>query len=132
MQERSLIMLAIRLYTFSLIRIFCSNSTGSPYTVLEAANGDEALRLLEKRADTEPAPQLLVTDMIMPQMSGSELAKQIGKLYPAIKVLFISGYTGNALTHHRRLDDGVTLLQKPFSPTLLARTVRTLLDSDLI
>jgi CheY-like chemotaxis protein len=97
--------------------------------VLEAANGEEALHLLEERADTELAPQLLVTDVVMPQMSGSELAKQISKLYPTIKVLFVSGYTGNALTHHGQLDSGVTLLQKPFSPAILARAVRMLLDS---
>ena len=98
--------------------------------MLEAANGEEALRLAEQRAESEPSPKLLVTDVIMPQMSGNELAKQIIKLYPAIKVLFISGYTGNALTHHGRLDHDVTLLQKPFSPAMLAHAVRTLLDSD--
>jgi PAS domain S-box-containing protein len=100
------------------------------YTVLEAANGEEVLRLAEERADTEPAPQLLVTDVVMPQMSGSELANLLSKLYPAIKVLFVSGYTGNALMHHGQLDSGVTLLQKPFSPAMLARAVRALLDSD--
>jgi CheY-like chemotaxis protein len=66
----------------------------------------------------------------MPQMSGSELAGRIIALYPDIKLLFISGYTGNALTHQGRLGPDVTLLPKPFSPALLTHAVRTLLDSE--
>jgi CheY-like chemotaxis protein len=87
------------------------------YHVLEAATHQEALSLAAKHDF-----QLLLTDSIMPDMSGSELAERIDGLRPGRGVLFMSGYSEGALSARRLLDDGVTLVQKPFNR-------RTLLDS---
>ena len=73
-------------------------------------------------------PQLLLTDVIMPRMSGWSLAERLTALRPDIKVLFISGYSDYMVTEDRRLQEGVVLLQKPFSPTALAHKVRDVLD----
>jgi signal transduction histidine kinase len=95
------------------------------YTILEAANGEEALRLVKAGG---AAPQLLLTDVIMPRMSGWSLAERLTMLRPDIKVLFISGYSDQVATDDRRLQEGVMLLQKPFSPSTLAHKVRNVLD----
>jgi FixJ family two-component response regulator len=71
---------------------------------------------------------LLLTDVIMPGISGKALADQLIELLPDLKVLFISGYTDNAIAHHGVLDPDVHLLQKPFTPMDLARKVRMILD----
>jgi len=97
------------------------------YIVLEAANGDEALHMAHECAGVPI--HLLLTDVVMPHMSGKALAEQLQSLYPTIKVLFISGYTDNAIVHHGRLDAGVEFLQKPFAPSVLASKVREVLDS---
>jgi signal transduction histidine kinase len=94
------------------------------YTILEAANGEEALRLVKAGG----MPQLLLTDVIMPRMSGWSLAERLTALRPDIKVLFISGYSDHVVTEDRRLQEGVVLLQKPFSPAALAYKVRDVLD----
>ena len=94
------------------------------YTILEAANGEEALRLVRAGG---PAPQLLLTDVIMPRMSGWSLAERLVALRPDIKVLFISGYSDQVVTEDRRLQQDIKLLQKPFSPATLAHRVRNLL-----
>ncbi len=97
------------------------------YTVVEAENGDAAIHL----ARTWPgAPlDLLITDVVMPRMSGKMLAVLIQTLFPTSAVLFISGYTDNAIVHHGQLDPGIVFLQKPFSPAALARKVRNVIDS---
>jgi len=95
------------------------------YTVLEARDGREAMRL----ATSHSGPiHLLLTDVVMPGISGMALADRLTADRPDIKVLFMSGYTDNAIAHHGVLDPGITLLQKPFSPMDLARRVRALLD----
>jgi signal transduction histidine kinase len=97
------------------------------YTILEAANGEEALQRVTAGG---PFPQLLLTDVIMPRMSGRTLAEHLTRLHPELKVLFISGYSDHVVTKDRRLEAGVALLQKPFSPAKLARKVRDVLDDD--
>jgi CheY-like chemotaxis protein len=96
------------------------------YTVLEASNGESALR---DYAERSRSIQLLVTDVVMPGMSGAALASQLCNLNPAVKVLFVSGYTGDAVIRHGVPHDDVAFLQKPFSIHLLARKVREVLDS---
>jgi len=97
------------------------------YTVFEAAQPEEALAIAAAR----PAGSihLLLTDVVMPGMSGKALAEEVLKRSPDIKTLFISGYTNNAIVRHGRLDLGVAFLPKPFSPATLARKVREILDA---
>jgi two-component system, cell cycle sensor histidine kinase and response regulator CckA len=97
------------------------------YTVIEAANGDDALRAAQERSGA--AIDLLLTDMVMPKMGGGTLAARMQGLYPGIRVLFISGYTDSALIHHGQLANGTEFMHKPFSPDDLARKVRELLDA---
>jgi CheY-like chemotaxis protein len=96
------------------------------YTVLEAANGEEALAVA---AAYTGAIQLLLADVVMPQIGGKVLAARLPEVCPGIKVLFMSGYTDNAIVHHGQLDQGVIFLQKPFTPAMLARKVREALDA---
>jgi two-component system, cell cycle sensor histidine kinase and response regulator CckA len=96
------------------------------YTVLEAPDGTTALRLAEKH---HGAIQLLLTDVVMPDVSGRELATQLLALRPDMKVLYMSGYTDDAVVRHGVLQEGIAYLQKPFTPDSLARKVRAVLDA---
>ncbi len=96
------------------------------YTVFEAANGDEALRLSEEQAGSEI--DLLLTDMVMPRLGGAALADRLKPIYPELKILFISGYIDNATIHDSVQKSGAAFLQKPFTPDVLARKVREVLD----
>jgi PAS domain S-box-containing protein len=95
------------------------------YTVLEAANGMDALGTAKNGATID----LLLTDVVMPEMSGRELVDRFATLRPNTKVLFMSGYTDDAIVRHGVLRPGTAYLQKPFSPDTLARKVREVLDS---
>jgi len=91
------------------------------YTVLVAANGGEALDMGERHDGTI---DLLLTDVIMPQLGGRELAEQMVRQRPGLRILYMSGYTGNALGHRGLLEPGAILLEKPFTRDALARKVR--------
>jgi two-component system cell cycle sensor histidine kinase/response regulator CckA len=95
------------------------------YRVLEAADGDTALRLAAKH---QGPIHLLLTDVVMPDVSGRELADQLAALRPGMRVLFMSGYTDDAVVRHGVLQEGIAYLQKPFTPDTLARKVREVLD----
>lgn len=96
------------------------------YTVLTAANGIEALGLRD--AHLPGHIDLLFTDVVMPQMSGKELADRIRALSPQTHILFTSAYTENAIMHQGALSQGVVMLQKPFTPAALAQKLRDVLD----
>jgi two-component system cell cycle sensor histidine kinase/response regulator CckA len=96
------------------------------YTVLEAADGVEAARV----GTAYPGPiHLLATDLVMPRAGGREAAERLRPVHPETRVLFLSGYTDDSLVRHGVLEDGVAFLQKPFTPTTLARKVREVLDA---
>jgi len=94
------------------------------YHVLVAASGADALRLTVNF----PRIDLLVTDVVMPGMSGRELAERLAPQRPSMKVLYTSGYTDDAMVRQGVLSAGVAFLQKPFVPDTLARKVRDVLD----
>ncbi|MDP2044686.1 MAG: PAS domain S-box protein, partial [Deltaproteobacteria bacterium] len=99
------------------------------YTVLEARHGGEALLTCERH----PGPiHLMVTDVVMPQMSGRELADRLNPLRPEMKMLYMSGYTEDALVRHGVADASVAFLQKPFRPIELARRVHAVLHPPVI
>jgi PAS domain S-box-containing protein len=91
------------------------------YTVLAASLPSEAIRLAETYPDQI---HLLMTDVVMPEMNGRGLAKNLLSIYPSLKCLFMSGYTANVIAHHGVLDEGVYFIQKPFSMDELATKVR--------
>jgi len=96
------------------------------YSVLEAANGEEALRLAQDTAGERI--HLLLTDVVLPQMGGKELADQLKISRPDLKILYTSGYTDYAIVHHGVLNSGTHFLQKPFSLKTLSQKVREALD----
>jgi CheY-like chemotaxis protein len=96
------------------------------YTVLAASAPGEALRLAEEHSGEI---HLLMTDVVMPEMNGRDLAQNLFSLHPNLKALFMSGYTANVIAHHGVLDEGVDFIQKPFSVKTLAEKVREVLDA---
>src|SRR5213078_4095751 len=113
----------------ALVRNFVTGQLKSlGYTTLVAANAAEALSLIDRGATLD----LLFTDVVMPgTMNGRQLAEEVIKRLPSVKVLFTSGYTQNAIVHHGRLDPDIILLPKPYRKSDLARLVRVALSSPL-
>ena len=96
------------------------------YTVLTASTPGDALRQAETHAGEI---QLLITDVIMPEMNGRDLAERILSLRPDLKCLFMSGYTANVIAHHGVLDEGVDFLQKPYYMKDFAVKIRQIITS---
>ena len=94
------------------------------YRVLIASTPGEAVRLAEKHAGEI---QLVITDVVLPEMNGRDLALRIQSLYPGIKILFMSGYTADVIAHRGVLDEGVSFIQKPFSMKDMAFKVREIM-----
>ncbi len=98
---------------------------GSGYTVIAMNDG---LQAIEKAPDIDRHVDMLLTDVVMPNMGGRDLANQIVGMFPDIKILFMSGYTDDAIVHHGVLEPGLDFIQKPFTPLGLLKKVREVLD----
>jgi DNA-binding response OmpR family regulator len=108
--------------------LVCLTLTEHGYKVLEAAGAAVALQISEQFTESI---HLLLTDVVMPKTGGKELAKHLSTLHPESKVLYMSGYTDDAIVRYGILEGGTPFLQKPFSPEALARKVREVLDLKL-
>ena len=107
-------------------KLICEVLAARGYHVLEAVRGEQAIRLAQEHRGRI---HLLLADVVMPEMSGPQALEQIRARHPNMKVLFMSGYTDEAMVHHGILDSGAPFLQKPFLPEALARKVREVLSS---
>jgi CheY-like chemotaxis protein len=107
-------------------RVTASILESGGYAVTSEKDGASAL---ESLSDASAAPQLLVTDVVMPGMDGREVARRVSARFPAVRVLFISGYTENAIVHQGVLEEGIEFMPKPFTSADLLQRVRALLDS---
>ncbi len=107
-------------------KLACRALKTKGYEVIEAQNGGEALISFEKYGDKI---DLLLTDVVMPSMSGKELYEKLLKINPHLKTIFMSGYTENAIAHHGVLEAGTNFIQKPFKPNDLVQKVRQVLDA---
>jgi two-component system cell cycle sensor histidine kinase/response regulator CckA len=96
------------------------------YTVLEANGGEEAIQLGKEHT---ARIDLLITDVVMPKLSGKEVAEQLRAIHPETRVLFMSGYTDEAIVHHGIVDSDIAFIQKPFSERALAQKIRDVLDA---
>ena len=97
------------------------------YRILQASDGPQAANIAEQH---QGQIDLLATDLVMPRMSGRELAQALLPRFPHMKVLYLSGYTDDAVVRHGILESDVNFLQKPFTPSSLANKVRRALDQN--
>jgi DNA-binding NtrC family response regulator len=104
--------------------LVCQTLASQGYKVLEAAGAAQALKISEQH--TEPI-HLLLTDVVMPQTDGKKLAMRLSTLHPETKVLYMSGYTDDAIVRHGILNVGTSFLQKPFLPRVLLLKIREVL-----
>ncbi len=109
----------------TLRKLACKILQPQGYSILEAQNGEDALRVSE---EYEGQINLMITDVVMPKMSGGEVAERLQSLRSEMKVIYMSGYTDNAIVHHGVLAPGLNFIEKPFTPEGLARKVREVLD----
>jgi two-component system, cell cycle sensor histidine kinase and response regulator CckA len=107
-------------------KLICEVLAGRGYNVLEAVRGEEAIRIAVEHPG---GIHLLLADVVMPEMSGPQALEQIRGKQPAMKVLFMSGYTDEAMMHHGVLASGAPFLQKPFMPDALAKKIREVLSA---
>jgi len=96
------------------------------YSLLTAGTPGEAMRLAQEQAGEI---NLLITDVIMPEMNGKDLANNLQSMNPQMKCLYMSGYTVDVIAHHGVLDEGVHFIQKPFTLPVMAAKVREVLDN---
>ena len=97
------------------------------YHVIPAINGQDGLNLAQ--AHQGPPISLVITDVVMPVMSGRVMSEWLKVTYPGLKILFTSGYTDDAILHHGVLEAGMDFLPKPYTPATLTRKVRDLLNA---
>jgi PAS domain S-box-containing protein len=97
------------------------------YRTLNAENGEDALRVCKEH---DGQIDLMITDVVMPKMGGKKLSERLQPLYPQMKVIYMSGYTDNAIVHHGVLEPGLNFLEKPFTPESLGRKVREALGNE--
>jgi two-component system cell cycle sensor histidine kinase/response regulator CckA len=95
------------------------------YSVITAETNEMLIQVLN---DHDGAIHMLLTDVIMPDMNGKELFERLKPIYPEMKVIYMSGYTGNIIAHHGILEDGVHFIQKPFTMSMLTDKIRNVLD----
>ena len=111
-----------------LLRNFAQKALQSyGYKVVVAENGEDALKVCKEH---DGPIHLMITDVVMPKMGGKEAADRLQPLYPQMKVIYMSGYTDNAIVHHGVLEPGLNFLEKPFTPEGLARKAREELNSE--
>ena len=110
----------------SVRNMICRSLCKYGYMILEAENGNKAIEIFEQNKDLI---HLVLTDVIMPEMNGREFVNRIHTASPKIKVIFMSGYTENAIVHQGMLDEGIIFLQKPFMPINLLQKIRSVLDA---
>jgi two-component system, cell cycle sensor histidine kinase and response regulator CckA len=106
----------------------CESLRMRGYIVLNARHGKEAVMICRRHTGSI---HLLLTDVVMPQMTGPELVQRVSPVHPEMKVLYVSGYTSDALHQRNLMEPGTAFLQKPFTPEALARQVRVVLDTPL-
>jgi CheY-like chemotaxis protein len=111
----------------SFLKLAASMLERLGYTVLAAGTPGAALRIARAHAGDI---SMLITDVIMPEMNGRDLARNLLSLYPRLKRIFMSGYTADVIAHQGVLDEGTHFIQKPFTTKELADSVRGVLDSE--